>query len=124
MVLNAGFQTNTSLLPVLADKDTLILSDWLNHNSIIQGCHLSRCDVVKYKHNDLEHLSHLLNENQHYKRRIIVTESVFSMDGDIAPLDKIVMLAEKYNCLVMIDEAHAFGVLGKSGRGLAEHAKG
>jgi len=120
LILNSGFQTNSSLLPALADQDTLILSDWLNHNSIIQGCLLARCRVERYKHNDLDHLKHLLkvNQNSGVSRMVVVTESVFSMDGDQSDIDTLVELAENYQAILIIDEAHATGVLGKNGMGL------
>jgi len=120
LIFNSGFQANVSLLPTLADTDTLILSDWLNHNSIIQGCLLSRCRVERFHHNDLNHLEELLKGNQGkgFSRILIVTESVFSMDGDRCDVDGLVKLSEEFQALLIVDEAHATGVLGKSGMGL------
>ena len=120
LILNSGFQANVSLLPALADRDTLILSDWLNHNSIIQGSLLSRCHVRRFRHNDMNHLEELLKENRDkgLSRILVVTESVFSMDGDQSDIDTHVKLSEKYDSLLIVDEAHGTGVLGKNGMGL------
>ena len=120
LILNSGFQTNVSLLPALADRESLILSDWLNHNSIIQGCLLSRCRVERFRHNDLDHLESLLKEKRDkgFSRILIVAESVFSMDGDQSDIDALVELSEEYQALLIVDEAHATGVLGRKGMGL------
>ena len=120
LVLNSGFQANVSLIPALADKNALILSDVLNHNSIIQGCLLSRARIMTFRHNDLDHLEELLKENREkgYSRILIVTESVFSMDGDRVDVDRLVTLSKAYDALLMVDEAHATGVLGEKGMGL------
>ncbi len=120
LVLNSGFQANVSLLPVLADRHTLLLADRLNHNSLVQGALLSRCKVQRYRHGDLQHLRHLLEKNQAgtSARTLIVTESVFSMDGDRSDVDALVGLAEEFQAFLMVDEAHATGVLGPRGMGL------
>jgi len=120
LFFSSGFQANVSIIPVLTDKDTLILSDELNHNSIIQGIILSRCEKILYKHDGLNHLEQLLetHSEREYSRILIVTESVFSMDGDTSDIDLLVDLAQKYNALLMIDDAHATGVLGTKGMGL------
>ena len=120
LILNSGFQANVSLLPALADRDTLILSDRLNHNSIIQGSLLSRCRIKRFRHNDMNHLEELLRENRDsgVSRILVVTESVFSMDGDLSDIDTLVRLNEKYDSLLIVDEAHGTGVLGKKGMGL------
>jgi 8-amino-7-oxononanoate synthase len=121
LVLNSGYQTNVTLIPALADKNTLILSDELNHNSIIQGSLLARCHVRQFGHNDLGHLKELLEayrDNTTLSRILIVTESVFSMDGDQSDIDTLVDLAETSQALLIIDEAHATGVLGPNGKGL------
>lgn len=119
LILNSGFQANVSLLPALADRDTLILSDRMNHNSIIQGSLLSRCHVKRFRHNDMNHLEELLRENRDngVSRILIVTESVFSMDGDQSDIDTLVRLKEQYDSFLIIDEAHGTGVLGKKGMG-------
>ena len=120
LVFNSGFQANVSLLPALADSDTLILSDYLNHNSIIQGCKLSRCYVNTFHHNDLDHLEDLLKASAgSHSRNFIVTESIFSMDGDVCDIDTLILLSEKYHSILVVDEAHATGVIGKNGMGVS-----
>ena len=122
LIFNSGFQANVSLLPALSDRDTLILSDWLNHNSIIQGAMLSRCHVQRFRHNDLGHLEELLKKNtgtRQGRRILIVTESVFSIDGDQSDIDALARLSEDYQALLIVDEAHATGLFGKNGMGLA-----
>ena len=119
LIFNSGFQANVSLLPALTDRNSLILSDRLNHNSLIQGALLARCHVKTFKHNDLNHLENLLKENRGkgISRIMIVTESVFSMDGDRSDIDALVRLSQKYDALLLVDEAHGTGVLGKKGMG-------
>ncbi len=121
ILFNTGYGANTGIIPVIAGKNDVILSDSLNHASIIDGCRLSKAHVAVYRHRDMDHLQSLLKEHEKLSRKLIVTDGVFSMDGDIAPLPAIVALAEKYQAIVMVDDAHATGVLGKSGRGTAEH---
>jgi 8-amino-7-oxononanoate synthase len=118
LVFNSGFQANTGILPTLVGEDDVILSDSLNHASIIDGCRLSRAKVVVYAHCDLEQLEHRLKNAPSKGRKLVVTETLFSMDGDEAPLADIVDLAEKYDALVMVDEAHATGVFEPNGAGL------
>ncbi|PIP37536.1 MAG: 8-amino-7-oxononanoate synthase [Desulfobacterales bacterium CG23_combo_of_CG06-09_8_20_14_all_51_8] len=121
LVMSSGFQTNISVIPALADRDSLILSDLLNHNSLVQGCRLARCKVAVYRHNDLGHLEQMLAQNSEkgFSRVFIVTESVFSMDGDQADIGALVALAERFNAFLVVDEAHATGVLGHLGMGLS-----
>ena len=121
LVLNSGYQANISLIPALTDPETLILSDRLNHNSLIQGVRLSRCTVKVYRHNDVSDLGRLLEQNasKTYSRIVIVTESVFSMDGDISDLAAIKKLADAFDAILVVDDAHATGVMGKNGMGLA-----
>ncbi len=121
ILFNTGYGANTGIIPVIAGKNDVILSDSLNHASIIDGCRLSKAHVAVYRHRDMDHLQSLLKEHEKLSRKLIVTDGVFSMDGDIAPLPAIVALAEKYQAIVMVDDAHATGVLGETGRGTAEH---
>ncbi|MBT8341511.1 MAG: 8-amino-7-oxononanoate synthase [Desulfatitalea sp.] len=121
LIFNSGFQANVTILPTLADRQSLIFSDRLNHNSLIQGARLARCRVEIFNHNDMDHLAHLLERysKRDYSRRLIVTESIFSMDGDQAPLDNLVRLAQTHDAILVVDEAHATGVAGPRGMGLA-----
>ncbi|HGJ64451.1 TPA: aminotransferase class I/II-fold pyridoxal phosphate-dependent enzyme, partial [bacterium] len=119
LIFNSGYAANTGIIPALFDNDFLILSDELNHASIIDGCRLSKAETKIYKHRDIEHLEKLL-KTKNKKQKIVITDSVFSMDGDIAPLDKIYELCKKYNALLYIDDAHGTGVLGK-GKGALSH---
>lgn len=120
LILNSGFQANVSIIPVLVDSQSLILSDRLNHNSIIQGIRLAGCQKTLYDHNNLGHLGQLLEDSRDkpYSRILIVTESVFSMDGDRCDVDGLIKLADTYQALLVIDEAHATGVVGPRGMGL------
>lgn len=119
LLFNTGFQANTSIISALTDRNSTIFADKLSHNSIIQGALLSNARLVRYRHNDLNHLEHLLEEEQKKgKNIIIVSESVFSMDGDRCDISGLSGLSEKYDALLYIDEAHAIGILGKKGKGL------
>jgi glycine C-acetyltransferase len=121
LVFNTGYMANLGILDALTDKGDLIISDQLNHASIVDGCRISRADVKIYKHRDLNHLESILKSSSNYKKKLIVTDSVFSMDGDIAPLKDINFLAKKYNAILMTDDAHATGILGENGTGGAEY---
>lgn len=118
LVFNSGFQANVSLLAVLADRHSLVLIDRLAHNSLYQGAVLSRAQVRRYRHNDLDHLESLLEEGGDYARRLVVSESVFSMDGDRSDVGALAALARRHSALLVVDEAHATGVLGPGGMGL------
>lgn len=121
IVMNTGYMANMAVLTTIVGKGDLILSDERNHASIIDGCRLSRAETVIYSHADLADLEMKLQSNRGFKKTLIVTDGVFSMDGDIAPLPGIIDLAERYGSLLMVDDAHATGVLGKDGRGTSEH---
>ena len=118
LVFNSGFQANTGILPTLVGDGDVILSDVLNHASIIDGCRLARAKITVYGHCDLDQLETGLKDSPPTSRKLIVTESLFSMDGDEAPLTEIVNLAEKHGAMVMVDEAHATGVFEPNGAGL------
>lgn len=120
LIFNSGFQANTSILAALADRNSLILADKQIHNSLIQGAVLSRATFKRYKHNNYSDLEQKLKEasNKAYNRIWIVSESLFSMDGDIADISELSKLANKYEALLYVDDAHAVGVTGKQGRGL------
>lgn len=120
LVFPTGYHANIGVLSALMGPDDTILSDSLNHASIIDGCRLSRADTRVYRHADTEHLDELLRACPATGQRLIVTDSVFSMDGDLAPLAEIVSLARQYDAWVMVDEAHATGVFGPHGGGLVE----
>jgi len=118
LVFNSGFQANTGILSTLVGEGDAILSDELNHASIIDGCRLSRAKTIVYVHCDLGQLEEALKQAGSCRRKLIVTETIFSMDGDEAPLTGIVELAEKYDAAVMVDEAHATGIFGPGGAGV------
>ncbi|MCK4259182.1 MAG: aminotransferase class I/II-fold pyridoxal phosphate-dependent enzyme [Halanaerobiales bacterium] len=121
LLFSAGFLANLGIISAIATKGEYILCDRANHASIYDGCRLSFAKLLKYNHNDMEdlekHLSRLGNE----KPKLIITDGVFSMEGDIANLPKIVRLAKKYNARILVDDAHGIGVFGKNGRGTVEH---
>lgn len=120
LLFNSGYAANVGILASLAGEGDWIFSDALNHASLIDGCRLSRARVSIYRHRDPGHLEELLCKTPAGGKRLIVTDSLFSMDGDLAPLPDLVFLARRYECLLVVDEAHATGVLGEHGRGAAE----
>jgi len=123
IAFQSGFTANAGTIPAVITKDDIIISDELNHASIIDGCRLTGLPSEQrpiYKHRDMDSLEDVLRKSGQYRKRLIITDGVFSMDGDIAPLDKIVDLAERYDAAVMVDDAHGSGVLG-GGRGTAYH---
>ncbi len=120
ILFNSGFQANTSILPALADRNSLILADKKIHNSLIQGAVLSRATFKRFEHNNYDHLEELLKSagSDRYNRIWIVSETVFSMDGDRNDIDRLIEISENYNALLYSDDAHAVGVLGEKGLGL------
>lgn len=118
LVFNSGYAANLAVYSALASRNTLIFSDKLNHASILDGIRLSCAKQIRYRHNNMEELEELLEKNKDAAEKIIATDTVFSMDGDACLLHKIIALAEKYNALTIVDEAHATGVFGR-GRGYA-----
>lgn len=121
LIFNTGYQCNLGVISTLAKRGDLILSDKLNHASIIDGMKLSEAEFKRYKHLDYKNLEELLQKHRNdYKKVLIVSESVFSMDGDIADISKLIELKKKYNCLLMIDEAHAFCAVGKGLTGVSQ----
>jgi 8-amino-7-oxononanoate synthase len=122
LLFSTGYMANLGLISSLcATPQDLIISDQLNHASIIDACRLSRATRVVYRHKDMDHLRDILSQRNRYQRCWIVTEGIFSMDGDLAPLPDICLLAEEFGAWVIVDDAHGFGVLGQHGRGTVEH---
>jgi 8-amino-7-oxononanoate synthase len=121
LVFPTGFQANVGTIPALVGRGDVVFSDALNHASLIDGCRLSGARVVRYPHADPAALEEAVRVAGEAGRRLIVTDTVFSMDGDLAPLPAIVAIAERHGCMVMVDEAHATGVLGATGAGALEH---
>jgi glycine C-acetyltransferase len=122
VVFQSGFTANAGTVQAILGREDIIISDQLNHASLIDGCRLSRAEIKIFPHKDLEACETILKEIAGRRcRKLLVTDGVFSMDGDIAPLLQLVELAEKYGCIMMIDDAHASGVLGRNGRGTVDH---
>lgn len=121
VIFNTGYMTNLGVLYALADKNDVIFSDELNHASIVDGCRISRAKVVIYPHSNMKALAKLLQETETEGERYIVTDGVFSMDGDVAPLPDLLCLKRKYNACLIVDDAHATGVIGEKGGGTKEY---
>jgi glycine C-acetyltransferase len=124
ITFQSGFSANTATIPALVGKEDVIFSDELNHASIIDGSRLSGAEIIRYKHADVEDLDRVIRvADGKYRRAIIITDGVFSMDGDISPLDEIYRVSSKHDILLMVDDAHGEGVLGEGGRGIVDHYK-
>src|SRR5215813_11010139 len=122
VVFQSGFTANAGIVSAVLGKDDLIVSDELNHASIIDGARLSKATIKVFKHKDVQDCERILQEHASFPgKKLIISDGVFSMDGDIAPLSQLCDLAEKYNCIMMVDDAHASGVLGRGGRGTIDH---
>ena len=123
LIYQTGFAANAGLIPQLAGKGDLMISDELNHGSIIDGVRLTKTDRMIYDHNDMHSLERVLNESEKkdYNKILIMTDGVFSMDGDIAKMDQIVKLAKEFGAMTYVDDAHGEGVIGKDGRGIGSH---
>jgi glycine C-acetyltransferase len=122
VVFGSGFAANAGTVSAILGKDDLVISDELNHASIIDGCRLSRATIKVFKHKDTADCERVLQETKDWNgRKLLITDGVFSMDGDIANLPALCELAEKYNCIMMVDDAHSSGVLGNRGRGTVDH---
>jgi len=122
ITFQSGFMANLATIPCLVGKEDLIVSDELNHASIIDGCKLSAASILRFKHADVADLEQILIDNKpKFRRILVITDGVFSMDGDLAPLDKIYTVTDKYDVMLMVDDAHGEGVVGKGGRGIVDH---
>jgi glycine C-acetyltransferase len=122
VVFQSGFTANAGTVSAILGKEDVIISDALNHASIIDGCRLSRAEIKVFPHKDVDACEKILKDLETHKgHKLLITDGVFSMDGDIAPLPQLVELAEKYGCIMMIDDAHSSGVLGRNGRGTVDH---
>ncbi|EIT87352.1 8-amino-7-oxononanoate synthase [Fictibacillus macauensis ZFHKF-1] len=120
LIFTSGYTANVGILSALLNHKSIVFSDKLNHASITDGIILSRADHKRYRHLDVDHLEKMLQQAPAHKRKIIVTDSIFSMDGDIAPLQELVLLKERYNALLIVDEAHSSGLYGATGAGLVQ----
>lgn len=121
ITFQSGFSANLAVIPAIVGEGDLIFSDELNHASIIDGCRLSRAEVIRYEHINPKDLDAKLKTADKNARKLVITDGVFSMDGDIAPLDKIYKVTSKHGALLMVDDAHGEGVLGRGGRGIVDH---
>jgi len=124
ITFQSGFSANLATIPALVGKEDVIFSDRLNHASIIDGCRLAKSQIIPYDHCSPESLKEMLDQHRNeYRRALVVTDGVFSMDGDVAPLDEIYEVTRDYDVILMVDDAHGEGVLGEGGRGIVDHFK-
>jgi glycine C-acetyltransferase len=122
LYVQSGFCANQAAIPPMVGKEDVIFTDRLNHASIIDGCRLSSAKIIIYEHCDVADAERVIQENVgNYRRAMLITDGVFSMDGDIAPLDQLYAVCEKYNVITMVDDAHGEGVVGRGGRGIVDH---
>src|SRR5213079_2402308 len=121
VVLQSGFTANAGTVSAILTKDDVVVSDELNHASIIDGCRLSRAAIKVFPHKDVDAARTIVKALPASQRKLIITDGVFSMDGDLGPLPDLCALAEEYGCIMMVDDAHASGVFGKNGRGTIDH---
>jgi 8-amino-7-oxononanoate synthase len=121
VVYSSGFIANLAVISALFDKEDRLIIDRFAHNSIYRGCNLSGASLERFKHNDMEDLKRVLEESKNFRKKMIIVDGVYSMEGDISPVPDIVELAKKYDANVMVDEAHSLGVLGETGHGINEH---
>ena len=121
LTFQSGFCANLAVIPAIVGEGDVVFSDELNHASIIDGCRLSKARVVRYEHCNSKYLQAKISEEKGARRMLIITDGVFSMEGDIAPLPEIVEIADKYGAITMVDDAHGEGVLGRGGRGIVDH---
>lgn len=122
LLFTSGYAVNVGVIPALVDRGDCLYGDALNHASLIDGCRLARAERKVYAHGDMDQLAALLKQGQHFRRRLIVSDTLFSMDGDLAPLPRLVRLARAYDAMLLIDEAHAIGVFGPGGGGVWEQS--
>ncbi len=122
LLFGSGYMANTGVIPALVGRHDVIFSDKLNHASIVDGCQLSGARLIRFRHNDMDHLAALLAQKRGSGTALIVVESLYSMDGDKAPLAELVALKEQYDCLLLVDEAHGTGIFGATGAGVVEEA--
>ncbi|BFT69989.1 8-amino-7-oxononanoate synthase [Paenibacillus sp. P36] len=123
LVFANGYMANTGVIRAVVGRDDVVFSDQLNHASIVDGILMSRAELARYRHNDMEHLGALLHKHRDRKRKLIVTDAVFSMDGDQARLEDLILLKQEYGAMLMVDEAHSGGIYGRHGEGLC-HVRG
>jgi 8-amino-7-oxononanoate synthase len=121
VTFSSGFVANISTISALLEGDDVVICDKLNHASIVDGCRLSRADFVRFRHNDMDHLETCLKDPSHRGRKLVVVDAVFSMDGDVINLPEVSRLCRRYGAMLMVDEAHSLGVLGRTGHGIEEH---